>query len=358
MQKNIVHIMEASATGTLAMASLLANGQADKGHNVTVIYSIREETPQNLDQFFNNSIKLIYIDMGSIRSKLLSLIKIRKTIANINPSVIFMHSSFAGFLGRVALLGAQNNSKLFYIPHCISFMRKDISGFKKVLFVGFEWIGALKKCDYIACSRSEQIIIQKHIPFRKCHLVENALNLDDIPTNSITNWSLRAKNVVTVGQIRKQKGPELFALIAKQVKANDPSINFTWIGDGETDSKETLIQAGVQVTGWVKRSEVWSNLQEAKLYLSTAQWEGMPVSVIESSFAGVPVVVSDCTGNVDVVEHGKTGMIFSSPEEATSQILSMFENSNAAIFQAESALKIAQQRFSSSRYSNDMELLG
>ena len=42
-----------------------------------------------------------------------------------------------------------------------------------------------------------------------------------------------------------------------------------------------LTQAGINVTGWVSREKVLEYLTNSKIYLSTAKWEGMPVSIIQ-----------------------------------------------------------------------------
>lgn len=353
----IVHIIEASATGTLSMAALLANCQAGNGHVVSVIYSQRPETPVDFITHFDRRINLINIQMSSALERLTCLPKIRSTLKSLSPDCVFMHSSFAGFLGRLSTLGALAHTKFFYLPHCISFMRNDIGSLKKVLFVFFEWVASIKNADYVACSESERTAIARSIPFRKCHLVENALDFKAIPSMNQQDLSHRKKTVITVGQIRPQKGPDFFSSIAQAVKAEAPQIEFVWVGDGDANARQQLEDSGVHVIGWVPKSQVWQYLGDARLYLSTAQWEGMPVSVIEASFAGLPVVASSCAGNVDVVAHGETGWLFKTPAEATESILSSLENPESSQSIAKAAFDIARQRFSVERYYQEMEFL-
>ena len=60
------------------------------------------------------------------------LIDILKNITEKN--VIHLHSSKAGFLGRIAAKIIGFNGNLIYTPHGISFLRKDISNNKKRFF--------------------------------------------------------------------------------------------------------------------------------------------------------------------------------------------------------------------------------
>lgn len=349
----ISHIVEASATGTLAMTALLANAQARQGNSVEVIYSRREETPDSFEDHFDPSIKLIQIQMCSTGKKLRSIGLIRNELRTSTPDAVFMHSSFAGFLGRLAGLAILPNTQFLYIPHCISFMREDVSRLKKLFFIGFEWIGAIKNSTYLACSQSEQIQISACIPFRKCILVENAVK--DLP--ALNDQSGGVASVVTVGQIRLQKGPLEFADIARKVKSKMPDLIFRWVGDGEDDAKQALVDAGVEVTGWVTKDKVIDYLASSTIYLSSARWEGMPVSLIEANYAKLPVVASACPGNVDVVSHGDTGWLFNSEAEAAGYVLAALADPSGTEKIMHQAYKVAQRRFSLDRYVDDMNAL-
>ena len=351
----ITHIVEASATGTLAMTTLLANAQVRQGVSVDVIYSRREETPVNIEGQFDPSIKLIQIQMCYAVEKFKSIGLIREELRRTAPDVVFMHSSFAGFLGRLAGLLILPNTRFFYIPHCISFMREDVNRLKKLFFIGFEWIGALKQSTYLACSRSEQILISACIPFRECVLVENAV--EDLPApNNPSDGVLLAgtASIVTVGQIRLQKGPIEFANIALQIKRKMPNLIFRWVGDGEDDARQALVDAGIEVTGWVSKADVLDYLRSSTVYLSASRWEGMPVSLIEANYAKLPVVAAACSGNVDVVRHGETGWLFHSESEAASQVLSALADPVGTEKIIQQAYNEAQKRFGLERYVSDM----
>ena len=112
----IIHIVEASATGTLAMLSLLASAQARQGDTVEVVYSRRDETPDNLEDHFDSGVKLIQIQMNSVADKIRSIGLIRKTLRSSSPDSVYMHSSFAGFLGRLAGLSLLPNTSFYTFP--------------------------------------------------------------------------------------------------------------------------------------------------------------------------------------------------------------------------------------------------
>ena len=349
----IIHLIEASATGTLSMASMLANRQQEEGYKVEIIYSKRSETPENLNLYFNKQIKLSRIQMITFPEKVKSIFKIRNLLKKEMPVTLIMHSSFAGFIGRIAGLNILKKSKFIYIPHCISFMRKDINAVKKMFFIIFELIASIKKSIYVACSESEKNIIEKFIPFSRCILIENAVKKSPI----FPKTNIKEDMVVTVGQIRPQKSPKDFIEIFNLVKKDNPNINFIWVGDGDEVYKSKLTQAGINVTGWVSREKVLEYLTNSKIYLSTAKWEGMPVSIIEANYASIPVIASNCAGNIDVVDHKRTGWIYSNNNDAASYIKLAFKDYDIAKIYASHAFTKAINKYNEERYFREFNNL-
>lgn len=309
----IVHVIESSATGTLSIVMMAAQYQA-RQHDVTVIFSRRPDTPPNIEALFPSNVTLIEVAM-SPKHFPWSLFALRSQIKKVQPDVIHCHSSFAGFLGRLSSLFMK--SKVFYSPHCISFMRKDISPLKSFLFKAFESIASVRPATYIACSESERSAIKSALSFADVTLLENAVDLSDFSQLRKLGAMSKKATILTVGGIRPQKGFTEFSNIAKVAKEfAHLDLHFVWIGDGSPEDRAILEAAGVEVTGWKNRQEVIELLKEADIYLSTSLWEGMPVSVIEASAAGLPLLLRDCAGNSDVVSDKCGGRLFTQTSEA------------------------------------------
>ncbi|WP_161788699.1 MULTISPECIES: glycosyltransferase [Burkholderia] len=343
----IVQILESSATGTLSMVCLIANRLAREGHDVHVVYSIRPDTPANLQTLFDATVKLRHIQMKGV-PPLPVLLELRRTLIGIRPDVVHLHSSFAGFLGRIASLFALPDAAFFYSPHCISFMRRDISALKRSAFVALERIACVKRCLYIACSDSERDAVRAHLR-QPVVVVENAVGAMPSPAAAdsagVCGSTLR---VVTVGGIRAQKNPRLFAEIARRLRGS--RLRFAWIGDGDAALKAELRDAGVEVAGWLGRAEVVARLRCVDVYLSTSSWEGMPVSVIEAMLLGLPVVASACAGNVDVIRHLQTGAIFRDAGDAVELLASIDRDPALRARLAAAARQEARERFGEERF--------
>jgi glycosyltransferase involved in cell wall biosynthesis len=103
--------------------------------------------------------------------------------------------------------------------------------------------------------------------------------------------------ILAVGRMTAQKRPLLFLEIARRILAGVPEARFYWIGDGplaaEWDAKAGALGLGsrVQRLGW--REDVGALLGCGDLLLHTAEYEGMPLAILEAMAAGVPCAVSE-----------------------------------------------------------------
>ena len=351
MKKKIFHIIESTATGTLSAMRGLANSQSNEGNEVFVIYSIRPDTPKNLSYYFNSNIRLINIQMSSLSEILISFIKIFKLINQQKPNYIFLASSSAGFIGRIVGLFISKKISFFYIPHCISFIRQDIGKIKKIIFIFLELIASLKKCVIIACSKSELNQIQKYIKSSTSLLVDNAVTPEYI---NLELNIVRKRNVITIGGIRPQKDPKNFAKIVMEILKKDKTISFTWIGDGDDVSKKILIDAGVEVTGWIDANNVRKKLLNSTLYLSTAKWEGMPISILEALACGLPTIAFNCPGNADIIKNREIGYVFDNNDEAIKKLLSLINDEKKIYDMSLNAHRIINEYFNLDRYNKEI----
>ena len=155
------------------MVCMIANRLAQEGHHVHVIYSVRKDTPADLRALFHKDVVLRHIQMKNARV-LSVLADVRAALKEVEPDIVHLHSSFAGFLGRIAAMFSFRKTAFFYSPHCISFMRRDVSMLRRLSFAGLELIACVRRCLYIACSESERLAIRAYLR-RPVVVIENAV---------------------------------------------------------------------------------------------------------------------------------------------------------------------------------------
>lgn len=345
--KAIVHVVEATATGTLSMVCASVNLLADAGFPVHVIYSPRPETPADLQTMFRGSVALHPLPMSGAAA-IPAIIALRKLLRQIQPDIIHLHSSFAGFIGRISAIALSRTTRIFYSPHCISMMRQDIN-LRRYLYAALERAACVTPCTYLACSRSEQEAITRWVGTGSL-LLENAVDAikaaGAAPPCTENQTSGSASTIVTAGGVRPQKDPLLFAEIASRCLQMGIKAQFVWVGDGDPGLVSALREAGVFVTGWKTRSAIYELLASSTLFLSTSRWEGLPVSVIEAMASQTPVLANRCAGNVDVIDHGRTGMLFDDATGATDLIQRIINDEASLSRIAKAALSESRDRFS------------
>lgn len=339
----IVHIVESFAGGVFDFLVDLTNGMPE--NEFIIIYGEREHTPENFEKHFPQSTQFFAWKDATReinpKKDLLAFVQIVKLLKPLNDvDVIHLHSSKAGFLGRVAarVLGLQK--KVLYTPHGVSFLRKDVSPLKHKVFVYLEKIGAWFGGQVIACSQSESESFHKY--GIESSFINNGIACDQ---SFHTNKKMDSEKITigTIGRITYQKNPKLFNEIAHSF-SNNKSIVFLWIGGGEL--KEELIASNITSTGWLARDEVDQQLDKIDIFLSTSLWEGLPLSVLQAMCAAKPLVLSNCVGNKDLVKGNYNGVLFNNKNEAVKVLSEMITNSDNLQRLGVHSREIVQREFS------------
>ena len=65
----------------------------------------------------------------------------------------------------------------------------------------------------------------------------------------------------------------------------------------------------VTLIDWTKRTDIFNIIKNAKIYISTARYEGLPYSIIESLALSTPCIVTDSDGNRDLIKNGYNGYV-------------------------------------------------
>jgi glycosyltransferase involved in cell wall biosynthesis len=344
----ILHIAESFGAGVLSMLVTIANYQASQGHEVHVAHSVREETPDEYADLFDRSIQLHSVPMTrkiNPRADLRALRRLTGLMGTIQPSLVHLHSSKAGFLGRAAARIARVPA--FYSPHGISFLRKDISRTQKLVYLLLEWLGAKIGGCIVACSSSEYQGIQHQLAPRELTLVENGIELPHTVSRSRSSGPL---TIGMAGRISPEKNPLAFARLAQQLNEE----KLVWVGDGLVAEREQLENASVSVTGWLDRAAATKLIGGLDVYVHTSLAEGMPLTVLEAMSAGVPVVALNNLGTRDVVIHGETGYLANTEEELLTFVQVLAARPELRERMSRNARRVAIERYSSTRMNREL----
>ena len=331
-KKTILHITEVSSGGVLPIIVSLCNGLVDS-YNVVFAYGVRPDTPSNLEEQFNPAVRLVKINSFtrslSMKRDYMAGRKIKQIVKKLKPDIIHLHSTKAGLVGRINLLGYK--CKKYYTPHGYCFLKQDDTRIKRSLYYVAEYILAKMGCITLACGRSEYeeaIRIDK-----KAIRLDNGIDTERIDKITEANKSIEYKEytVYTAGRIGKQKNPKMFNAIAEKL----PQYTFVWIGDGK--ERKDLISPNIMVTGFINRDKVIELAMNYHCYMSCSLWEGLPIALQEAMYMGKPCIVSDTIGNTDLITDNISGCICNNVQMFVDAIRSIINDKKKSLLYGKNA---------------------
>jgi glycosyltransferase involved in cell wall biosynthesis len=324
----IVHIVEPFAAGIAVFVRSLTETMPDDMHivvhgerrQVMSAAEVKKSFPRKNVRFIRWRSARRSIDPIMDLMALTELYKMLRRLKRKNlVDAVHLHSSKSGLLGRAACRMAGINN-VFYTPNGASFLSAR-NVFTRYMYRQFEKLGYRFGGKVVCCSVSE---LEEYLKLGiDAGYINNGIEMDK-QSRGVTGKNSGSKfRIVTSGRILSQKNPSLFNAVASYFEEMD-QIEFVWIGDG-TDRK-LLTAKNITVTGWLDNSGVHEEVAAADIYLSTSLYEGLSFGVLEALSMKKPVLLSNCTGNTDVVKKGINGDLFNGVDDAIVKILQYYTN--------------------------------
>jgi glycosyltransferase involved in cell wall biosynthesis len=257
----------------------------------------------------------IYREINLIKD-LNAIIQTYKILKKERPDIIHAHSAKGGIIGR--FLGLLLNINVFYTPQAFSFLSSE-SKLKRKVYILIERIFTNKYSYLLASSNSEKErgIQNKIFKKEKALLYNNSI----VDINKIEELSIQKtwpnEYICTVGRPSYQKNIELMIDVLYEVnKVKNVHLVIMGVGfhsDKLEEVKSKIISYNltdkVTLLDWTKRTDVFNIIKDSKIYISTARYEGLPYSIIESLALATPCVVTDSDGNRDLIVDGHNGYV-------------------------------------------------
>jgi glycosyltransferase involved in cell wall biosynthesis len=323
----IVHIVEPFAAGIAMFVRSLTESMPDDMH--IIVHGERSEimpatevkknfTKQNT-RFIRWRSAQRSIDPIKDFFALSELYKILNRLKRKNlVDAVHLHSSKSGLLGRVAcrMAGIRN---VFYTPNGASFLSAKTK-LRRYVYRHLEKMSHRFGGKVVCCSVSE---LEEFLKLGvDAVYINNGVEVgNNMPL--MTKKSNSKFRIITSGRIEAQKDPALFNSIASYFEDME-QFEFIWIGDGP--DKKIFTAKNITITGWQKNKEVHQLVASSDIYLSTSLYEGLSFAVLEALALKKPVLLSNCTGNRDLVKNGVNGNLFNTASDATVKILQYHNN--------------------------------
>ena len=311
-----------------------------KKYKVILVYPIEYIHEKNKFEKLVDYIEFVEMHREiNIIKDLKSCIAISDVIKKYDPDLIYLNSSKAGALGRIANL--RYKKPIIYNPHGCAFNMKT-SYLKKKVYIFIERLLS-KYTDYIIAisnKEKESAIVNNIANDDKVKVIFNGIDITEYDNNLEfqkncrlnLNISEDAIVIGMVGRISDQKAPDIFIKSAYEIKKIIPNAYFIIVGDGDKleEIKKLINSLGLEkdvlITGWIDNTFNYINSFDISMLLS--RWEGFGLVLAEYMVCKKPIIATNIDAIPDLIENNVNGLLIEvdSVEECVMATINIINN--------------------------------
>ena len=283
-----------------------------------------------------------------------ALFRLIRLLKAIRPDIVHTHTSKAGLLGRLAAQLAAPRAKLVHTFHG-DVLNGYFSGATSQL---------IKNAEKALARISDTLVAID--PVLRSHLIQAGIGdtsrfvvvspgrvLPQVPSRGSARRSLGLSDDITVvtfiGRLTQIKNPQRFLDVAAAFKSIRPDVKFIMAGDGELrrelNHRITHDALPVELIGVQPNIELV--LGASDFVMLTSDNEGVPISLIESALASVPMIATNVGATSSILLDGHGGFLAQPTAESLTQAhLDAIDSPTMAAKRAQLAKAHAQVAYS------------
>ena len=328
----ILHATRAPVGGIFRHIIDLANGQADRGHEVGIIADSLtggERADKALAEIaprLKLGVHRLAIHREPSPTDFLVWLRFRSLIRQLKPDVMHGHGAKAGAFAR--LRSRTNDTIRIYTPHGGS-LHYPTSTFKGALYGRLERALMNSTDLFLFESAFARDTYQRMIgtPKGLVRCVFNGVTADEFdPVPKADD----ATDIVYVGEFRRIKGADLLVDAVARLHAGGKPVTLTLAGDGEemaalkAQVERLGLSHSVRFIGHVKARHGFS---KGRLLVVPSRGDSMPYVVIEAGAAGIPMVAANVGGIPEIFGPCSDALFApNSPEAMANAILAAMDD--------------------------------
>ena len=271
-----------------------------------------------VDELENAGIKVHLIPSGNL-GLFFQVRRVSEFIKENEFDIIHAHLPWAGIMARfvgnlvnIPIVYTEHNTwerynKLSYWGNRISFKKQDV---------------AIAVSNEVALSMRLNSIWDPYKRGGRMNLkvIQNGVNTEEFVRMSDVRCQMSdvsiPQNIPVIGIVavfRDQKRLWLWVEVALRILETCPETHFLLVGDGEWRGR---IEAQIKKSGKESnfhlvgvQKNVIPYLSMMDIYLSTSEFEGLPIAMLEAMSCEVPVVSTRAGGIGEVIQHGVQGYL-------------------------------------------------
>jgi glycosyltransferase involved in cell wall biosynthesis len=283
-----------------------------------------------------------------------------RIMQKMKPHIVHTHTAKAGMLGRVAAIVTRVPIKVHtfhghvlhgYFSPLVTRIFIQIERILGRFSHGIVSVGSQVRDDLLAVgvgSPNKYTVIAPGVASSEPVGKDSARESLELPPD--------AHVALFIGRLTQIKRPDRLLEAFSLVLEKDPSAVLLMAGEGELFADTKVLGAhlgdAIRFLGW--RSDLAVLFAAADVAVLSSDNEGMPVTLIEASMAGVPCVTTDVGSAREVVLDNETGFVVPTDSVAIAQALvTLFANEQLRNEMGAAATRHTTTHFSSTRLVKD-----
>ncbi|GGH15385.1 glycosyltransferase family 4 protein [Paenibacillus segetis] len=348
----ILHISEFTKGGIETHLNEVLDYQSGN-HDIYLVASQQNSSQETLrispDRLF------LYPYKRSPKYFLDAMRSIRKMIKEVNPDIVHVHGTFAGFFLRTLFLFKRKRPVVIYCSHGWAFLM-DTKPWKKKVFAAVEKLLSLRTDVIINISNHEyQMSMNYGLSSKKSVVVYNGVS--DAPAMNDLPFEVKKDkiNLLYVGRFDRQKGFDLLLEVFNEHHFGD--VNLYIVGDTVLKELEYEFPSNAVKLGWVDHSQIDRYMRACDAVIVPSRWEGFGIVAIEALRNKKPVIASNRGALPEIIQHGVNGYIFDfDHKEELIQIIEKLNKQKLEVM-GEAGERIFYEKFHAEKMNQQIESL-
>ena len=175
----------------------------------------------------------------------------------------------------------------------------------------------------IALTRSEEVLLRQYYPEAadKIRVVGNGIEDTDAALQATFSARPERPTMLYSGRLVERKGiRELLAAIPEVLKAapgarfvltgGPPPFSASAVAAQWLETQHTPFLDRIQFTGWQSPAEMALRYASADILVVPSRYEPFGMVILEGMLHGLAIVAADVGGPAEILEHGRTGLLF------------------------------------------------
>ncbi|HEM5219132.1 TPA: glycosyltransferase family 4 protein [Streptococcus suis] len=297
------------------------------GHKVDIACKVEKPLSDALLENTRNFYELEF-NRSPRKNNFLRLIKqVRQLVCQEEYDIVHTHTPIASAVVRLACKGIEK-TRVFYTAHGFHFL-KGGPLFSWLIYYPIEKILSRYTDTLITINKEDYSIAKKKFKMKHLHLVPGVgVDLEKFyPVSSDEKLAIKKqlgletdkKYLICIGELNINKNQILLIKMMEILCKEREDIVLLLVGSGHLERQLQQLVNQLNLERYVRflgyRNDIADLLKASDIALSSSKREGLPVNLIEAMATGLPLIVTNCRGNRDLVQNFQNGFVLERSEQ-------------------------------------------